>query len=483
VTPEPPVTPETPASPPTLAFDGALDGMDGATRRRLVDRRPLDEDTLRDKVRGLLLRVRRDGDQALMAMAREFDGVDLPGLEIPRERWLHALHTLPQGLRLALERAVRNIDTFHRAQIPADVEVETEPGVRLGRRSTPLPAVGVYAPGGRAAYPSSVLMGVVPARAAGVPEIVVCSPPGPSGEPPAEVMAACALAGATRLFALGGAGAVGAMAYGTASVPRVEAIVGPGNQWVTEAKRQVAGELRIDSPAGPSEVLVLADGEADPVRVAMELVAQAEHDPEAAVVAVTWSPELLDRIREALARQVEVAPRREVVRTALADRGALILAADRAQAMAFAREYAAEHLAIFTRDPQADLEEQTTAGTVFLGEASTVAFGDYITGANHVLPTSARSRSFSGLSVLDFLRFFTWQKLSQEGARSMAEDVGLLADAEGLPGHAAAARARGEGSEARRDAGTGSEARRDAGAGETLPGSGADGTDTAEETP
>jgi len=425
-----------------LAFDGALSDMDGATRRRLVDRRPLDEDALRERVRELLNRVRRDGDQALLAMARDFDGVDLTSLEVPRERWVHALHTLPQGLRLALERAVRNIEAFHRAQIPADVEVETEPGVRLGRRSTPLPAVGVYAPGGRAAYPSSVLMGVVPARAAGVPEIVVCSPPGPSGEPPAEVMAACALAGATRLFVLGGAGAVGAMAYGTETVPRVEAIVGPGNQWVTEAKRQVAGELRIDSPAGPSEVLVVADGGADAERVALELIAQAEHDPEAAVVAVTWSPTLMEAVRDALRTQVARAPRREVVETALADRGALVLTADRAEAMAFTREYAAEHLALYTADPRTDLQEQTTAGTVFVGEAATVAFGDYLTGANHVLPTSARSRSFSGLSVLDFLRFFTWQELTEEGARSMAEDVGLLADAEGLPGHAAAARAR-----------------------------------------
>ncbi len=427
---------------PALAFDGPLDALTPEIRRRIVDRRPTDESKLQEAVRKLIAEVRRDGDDALIRMARDFDGVELESLEVPRSRWTEALDAMSPPVRSELERAVRNLDAFHRAQIPADVELETEPGVRLGRRSTPLPAVGVYAPGGRAAYPSSVLMGVVPAAAAGVPEIVVCSPPGPSGEPPLEVLAACALAGATRLFVLGGAGAVAALAYGTPTVPRVEAIVGPGNQWVTEAKRQVAGELRIDSPAGPSEVLVVAGPEADPARVAMELIAQAEHDPEAAVAAVTWSAPLLEGIRTELASQVAGTPRREVVETALADRGALLLARDRAQALAFSQEYAAEHLALFTDDPRDDLEGQTTAGTVFLGEASSVAFGDYLTGANHVLPTATRSRSFSGLSVLEFLRFFTWQELSEEGASAMAEGTGLLADAEGLPGHAAAARAR-----------------------------------------
>jgi histidinol dehydrogenase len=272
---------------------------------------------------------------------------------------------------------------------------------------------------------------------------VVCSPPGPSGEPPAEVLAACAIAGVTRLFALGGSGAVAALAFGTASVPRVEAIVGPGNQWVTEAKRQVAGELRIDSPAGPSEVLVVASPDADPARVAGELIAQAEHDPEAAVAAVSWDADLLGRIRIELASQVTGSPRKEIIEEALGECGALLLAEDRDEALAFAEAYAAEHLVLFTADPREDLETQTTAGTVFLGEPSSVAFGDYLTGANHVLPTSGRSRSFSGLSVLEFLRFYTWQELSEDGAAAMSEAVGRLADAEGLPGHAAAARARG----------------------------------------
>jgi histidinol dehydrogenase len=410
--------------------------------RRILERRPTGEPDLRERVRGLIDEVREEGDAALLRMARDFDGAEPAALEVPRRRWEDARDALDPELRRQLERAARNIETFHRAQLPGELVLETEPGVRLGRRVVPLRAVGVYAPGGRATYPSSVLMGVVPARVAGVGEIVVCSPPGPSGTPAAEVLAACAIGGATRLFAVGGAGAVAALAHGTGTIPRVDAVVGPGNRWVTEAKRQVAGELRIDMPAGPSEVLVVAGPGADPERVAAELVAQAEHDPEAAVAAVTWDGELLARVRQALVGQSGAAGRKEVVRDALARRGALLLASDRAEALAFAEAYAAEHLALFTEDPRADLATQTTAGTVCLGEPSAVAFGDYLTGGNHVLPTGGRARSFSGLSALDFVRFLTWQQLSDEGARRLAEGTARLAEAEGLPGHAAAARMR-----------------------------------------
>jgi histidinol dehydrogenase len=431
------------ASGLVLAVDARVSDLTPETEALLLDRRPREEGELRRQVAAIMERVRSEGDPALLQMAREFDGVELDELEVPHDRWTEALQALSPEIRGALQRAATNIETFHQALRPADVEVETEPGVRLGRRAVPLSAVGVYAPGGRAAYPSSVLMGVVPARTAGVREIVVCSPPGPDGAPPPEVLAACALGGATRLFAVGGAGAVAALSWGTASVPRVEAVVGPGNRWVTEAKRQVAGHIRIDSPAGPSEVLVVAGPGADPDRVAGELVAQAEHDPDAAVAAVTWDPELKDRIRHALARQVAATPRRQVVEEALAAGGALLLAANRAEALAFAEGYAAEHLALFTDDPRGDLATQTTAGTVFLGESSTVAFGDYLTGANHVLPTGGRARAFSGLSTLDFMRFFTWQELTPEGAAGLAVDTIRLAEAEGLPGHAMAARARG----------------------------------------
>ncbi len=427
-----------------VAVEARVSELGPRERALLLERRPPDEARLRESVRAILDQVRDEGDAALRQMARRFDGVELDALEVPPARWTEALEALDPEVRAALERARRNILAFHRAQLPSEVTLEVEPGVMLGRRAVALPAVGVYAPGGLAAYPSSVLMGVVPARAAGVREVVVCSPPGPEGLPPAEVLAACAIGGATRLFALGGAGAIAALAFGTESVPRVDAIVGPGGQWVTEAKRQVAGELRIDSPAGPSEVLVVADDSANPERVALELLAQAEHDPDAAVAVVSWLPAVLERVREALAAQVAVTPRREIVERALASRGAILLARDRNEALAFAEAYAAEHLALYTRDPEEDLATQSTAGTVFLGDPSSVAFGDYMTGANHVLPTSGRARSFAGLSTLEFVRFFTWQRLSPAGARALADDVDRLARAEGLPAHAAAARARGE---------------------------------------
>jgi len=238
-------------------------------------------------VRGILRDVRARGDRALREMARQFDGVTLESLEVPRETWDAALAALAPDLRAALERAARNIGCAHEAFMPRAVEVQTEPGVFVGRRPDPLARVGVYAPGGRAAYPSSVLMACVPARVAGVREIVVCSPPGrDTGAPPPVVLAAAALAGATRVFAIGGAGAIGAMAFGTVSVPAVQRVVGPGNAWVAEAKRQVAGIVGIDSPAGPSELLAIADQDADPARIARELVAQAEHDPDASALAV-----------------------------------------------------------------------------------------------------------------------------------------------------------------------------------------------------
>lgn len=430
---------------PTLFYEGRLADMDADTRRRLLERAPTDAPDVSATVADMLADVRARGDDALRDMARRFDGVDLESLEVPHARWEAAAATLAPEVRRALERAAANIRRFHEAQRPSDVTVEVEPGVRVTRTWTALDVVGVYAPGGRAAYPSSVLMGVVPARAAGVGEVVVCSPPGPSGEPSPEVMAACALGGADRLFALGGAGAVGALAFGTASVPAVDALVGPGNRWVTEAKRQVAGRVVIDSPAGPSEVLVVADGEADPRLVAHELLAQAEHDPDAACVLVASSPEVAAAAGSELAGLMERAPRRDVAAAALAGAGAIIVTNTTRDALAFARAWAPEHLSIMTADAARDARDVPTAGTVFVGPWSSVAFGDYLTGANHVLPTAGRARSFSGLSTLHFMRSYTVQEVSPAGAAALADDVATLAAAEGLPAHGAAAAARRQG--------------------------------------
>jgi len=425
-----------------LFADGPISELTAEARQQLLDRTPTDQPGLAAAVAGIMDDVRARGDAALREMAERFDGVRLDSLEVRRERWQEALEGLPGGVRSALERAARNIRRFHEAQRPPDVSVEVEPGVRITRTWWPLGRVGVYAPGGRAAYPSSVLMGVVPARAAGVGEIVVCSPPSPGGLPPAEVLAACAIGEADRLFAVGGAGAVAALALGTESIPVVDGIVGPGNRWVTEAKRQVAGRLVIDSPAGPSEVLVLADDTADAELVALELLAQAEHDPEAACVLVTTSRQLADGTRGALARFLSDAPRRDVASAALSSHGGLLVADTLDEALAFAEAYAPEHLSVMTADAIRVARRVRSAGTTFVGPAASVAFGDYLTGANHVLPTAGRARSFSGLSTHHFLRGSTVQEIDARGAASMAEDVAVLASAEGLPAHRAAVLAR-----------------------------------------
>jgi histidinol dehydrogenase len=427
-----------------LSARGRIRDLDADALRALLERAPSDANgSLASATAAILADVSVRGDEALRAMAVRFDRVRLDALEVPRATWDEALASLDTSVRLAFERAAENIRRFHAAQMPGDVVVEIEDGVRVTRTWTPLERVGVYAPGGRAAYPSSVLMGVIPAKAAGVKDVVVCSPPGPDGVPSREVLAACAIGGADRLFALGGAGAIAALTYGTASVPAVDAIVGPGNRWVTEAKRQVAGRILIDSPAGPSEVLVLADETADPSLIACEVLAQAEHDPEAACVVVTTSATIASEAEREIARQLEDAPRADVCRQALAACGAILVADSLDEALSFANRYATEHLSIMTASASADARKVRTAGTTFVGPSASVAVGDYMTGANHVLPTRGRARSFSGLSTLNYLRSFTIQEITPAGARAMADDVETLALAEGLPAHAAAARARG----------------------------------------
>ena len=430
----------------TFRFVGAVEDLSTEECRALFERTTSWDDELRTRVAAIVERVRREGDDALVAMARELDGVTVASaaaLEVPRECWRDALAALDPTLRKAMERAARNIATAHRAFLPTPVEVETEPGVVVGRRADPLAAVGVYAPGGRASYPSSVLMGAVPARVAGVERVIVCSPPcADTGLPSPVVLAAAELADADRVFALGGAGAVAALAYGTATVPRVDRVVGPGNAYVAEAKLQLSGVVAIDSPAGPSELLVICDFTADPAAVARELLAQAEHDPRAAVVAVAVGGEVAEQVAAAVEELLPDHPRSGVVRESLATRGALLEAQTYDEAAAFANRYAAEHVQLSVNEPAQEplLERLRNAGTVFVGDSSSVAFGDYMTGANHVLPTGGLARSYSGLSTLDFIRWTTYQRVTRDAARRMSRDVAAFATAEGLPGHAAAAR-------------------------------------------
>ena len=429
---------------PKLRFGGTVAALSAADRAALLDRTTSGDAGLRQAVAAIVERVRREGDAALREMAARFDGVALESLEVDRARCRAALAALPAALRAAMERAAGNIARAHDAFRPVASEVETEPGVVVGRRPDPLGRVGVYAPGGRAAYPSSVLMGAIPARVAGVGEIVLCSPPSrETGRPSDVVLAAAALAGVERVFALGGAGAIAAMAHGTATVPRVDRIVGPGNAWVAEAKLQCAAACTIDAPAGPSELLVVADGGANARVIVREMIAQAEHDPLACVVAIVVGDTLADEVERALPAAAAAQPRREIVEAALAHAGGVLRARTRDEALALANEYAAEHLLLLVDEPDAALAALRCAGTVFVGASSSVAFGDYMTGANHVLPTGGLARSWSGLSTLDFVRWTTYQRVEPAAARRMAADVGAFADAEGLSAHAAAARAAG----------------------------------------
>lgn len=416
-----------------------LSELDADARERLLVRGRMGDPAVDAAVDVIIRDVRERGDHALRDLARRFDGAELESLEVPREAWTEALAGLDSAVLEALTASADAIRRFHETQRPTATEWQARPGLILGRRPDPLRRVGVYAPGGRAAYPSSLLMGVVPAKVAGVDQVVVCSPPRPDGRPSGLVMAACAIAGADRLFALGGAGAIAAMGLGTASVPRVDRVVGPGNAYVAAAKQRLASVVGIDSPAGPSELLVVADETTDVDVAAGEMLAQAEHDPDAAVVLVATSSSVAVAVAEELRRRVADEPRREVIEAALAGSCALV-AGDLAGALAFAERYAPEHLLLLVEEPRVALKDVRAAGTVFLGSRSSVAFGDYATGANHVLPTGGLARSYSGLAVEDFIRWTTWQEVGEAAASELARVAAPLAKAEGLPAHAAAAR-------------------------------------------
>ncbi|HVP60564.1 MAG TPA: histidinol dehydrogenase [Myxococcaceae bacterium] len=426
-----------------VRWTGPLSALGPEALRTLLSRGQVDsgERELPAKVAALLAEVRTRGDAALRDLARRFDQVILASLEVPREAVRAALERQPPALRRAMERSARNVARVHAAFRPQASWVEVEPGVVVERRPDPLDRVGVYAPGGRASYPSSVLMGAVPARVAGVREVILCSPPGPDGRPSDAVLAAAAVAEVDRVFALGGAGAIAALAYGTESVPAVDRIVGPGNVWVAEAKLQISSRVPIDSPAGPSELLVLLDATSDIEAVARELLAQAEHDPDAAVVAVALDDRSARRLLERVAALVPTAARADVIRPALSGRGAVLVASSLDEAVAFAERWAPEHLMVAVEGASELARRLRNAGTVFVGTSSSGAFGDYLTGANHVLPTAGAARAWSGLSTLDFMRWTTVQTVSRQGAASLSADTDLFATAEGLQAHAAAARA------------------------------------------
>ena len=388
--------------------------------------------------------VRRRGDAALLEYTNRFDRTDAPSvtaLEIPTADMRAALESLPVEDRAALEAAARRIQAFHEKQRGESWSVTEDDGTELGQRVTPLDWVGVYVPGGLAAYPSSVLMNVIPAQVAGVGEIVMASPT-PDGARNPLVLAAAALAGVTRAFAIGGAQAVAALAYGTETVPAVDKIVGPGNAYVAAAKRHVFGTVGIDMIAGPSEILVICDGGTDPDWIAMDLFSQAEHDELAQAILLTPDADFVERVQDSIGRLLPTMPRRAIIEKSLADRGALILTRDLEDACAVANRIAPEHLEISTEQPERWAERIRHAGAIFLGRHASESLGDYCAGPNHVLPTARTARFSSPLGVYDFQKRTSLIRVSPQGARTLGEVAARLADGERLPAHAASARLR-----------------------------------------
>ncbi|ELZ46893.1 bifunctional histidinal dehydrogenase/ histidinol dehydrogenase [Halorubrum californiense DSM 19288] len=412
--------------------------------RRALFERDAGVDGVREDVREIVERVREEGDVAVREFAEEFDGVAVGNVDITDDatRAHEELADADDPVLDAVREAAANVREFHDRQRPEDWRDDFG-GRELGRRFRPIDRVGVYVPGGAAAYPSSALMGIIPAVVAGVDHVAVATPPAAELNP--VTLAAIHEAGADAVYQVGGAQAISALAYGTETVTRVQKIVGPGNKWVTAAKSIVQGDVEIDFLAGPSEVLVLADDTADPDLVAADLVAQAEHDPNASVVAVTDDAALADAVADAVDAQAAEREREETIRAALDNEASGVLhARSMPEAVLFAEEYAAEHLSIVADDDEALLDRITNAGSVFLGPYSPVAAGDYAAGTNHVLPTNGGAKRYGGLSVDTFLRSSTVQRLDRDALDDLSETITSLAKAEGLEAHAESVRKRFE---------------------------------------
>lgn len=388
-----------------------------------------------ETVSAILTDVRKRGDEALRHYTRAFDGVELGALELSDYEldlgFRQADAQLVEILFLAAER-IRN---FHEHQRGNGFMISQEDGVILGQKVTPLERVGIYVPGGTAAYPSSVLMNAIPARLAGVKEIIMVTPPGKNGIPPA-ILAAARVAGVDRVFRIGGAQAVAALAFGTQSVPRVDKITGPGNQYVAEAKKQVFGRVAIDMIAGPSEILVIADGSCNPVFVAADLLAQAEHDRNASAVLVTDSRALAEAVQGELERRLETLPRREIARESIDKNGKIIIVKDIAEAVEISNEIAPEHLELCVDHPFEYLSGIRNAGSVFLGKYTPEALGDYFAGPNHTLPTGGTARFSSPLSVDDFVKKVQYMSYTPKALSKAAASVDYFARREGLSAHA-----------------------------------------------
>ena len=402
------------------------------------------DDRLRREVAGILARVRSEGDSALVELTRELDRVEITGLLVSSREFDEAKTALQPAERSAIRMAAENISRFHRAQLPQPLSVETTPGVVCERLVRPIASVGLYVPAGSAPLPSTALMLGVPANLAGCPTRVLCSPPRADGRVDPAVLYAAGICGISIVVRAGGAQAIGAMAYGTESVPRVDKLFGPGNPWVTEAKEQVAADPRgaaRDLPAGPSEVLVIADDKANPSFVAADLLSQAEHGIDSQVILLTPSEGLLNRVLSEIESQTQSLSRREIVCESLAH-SRVILVRDLPTAVEISNRYAPEHLIMQIEQPREILDQVVAAGSVFLGPWAPETVGDYCSGTNHVLPTYGFARAYSGLGVTDFLRTMTVQTLTEDGLRAIGPIAEQLAALEGLDAHGQAVRKR-----------------------------------------
>ena len=386
-------------------------------------------------VRDIIGNVRTNGDKAVLEYNAKFDGAKLDSLLVSEQEIEEAFASVEPKFLSILEQAAENIRAFHAKQVRNSFVLADRPGIVLGQKVTPIEKVGVYVPGGTAAYPSTVLMDTIPAKIAGCPQIVMVTPPGKDGKINPVILAAAKIAGVNQIFKVGGAQAVAALAYGTESIPKVDKIVGPGNAFVAEAKKQVFGMVSIDMIAGPSEILVIADGKSNPAHVAADLLSQAEHDKLASAVLVTDSEELAQKVSAELEEQIPLLPRAEIARASIDNNGKIIVAESLMSGIDIANEIAPEHLELMVDAPFDYLDAVKNAGSIFMGRNCPEALGDYFAGPNHTLPTSGTARFSNPLSVDDFVKKSQFSYYTAEALSKVAEEINYFANKEGLQGH------------------------------------------------
>jgi len=415
-----------------------IDNLSPEQYRIIMKRSGEDIDSIYEEVREIVLDVRDNGDQVSLDHYKKYKhDLTLEDLEVTKEDVEEAYRNVDLKVIDALKFASENIVKFHRAQMEREMWlIEIADGILAGRMTTPLERIGAYIPGRRAAYPSSILMTILPAKVAGVKEIVACTPPDEGMTINPSTIVAADIAGSTKIFKVGGPWGIASMAYGTTTIPKVGKIVGPGNKYVTAAKIMVFGQVGIDSPAGPSEGMILADETGNADFITIDLLSQSEHDPDAASILVTTSDELALKVANNIKKELPKLPRKEIITSSLTKYSSILIARDMEQAIDFVNEYAPEHLEILTEEPFVTLKKIKNAGSIFMGPFSPIPVGDYASGTNHVLPTGQTARMFSGLSVDDFIKKPTFQYLSKDGLSSLKDTVVTLAEAEGLPLHA-----------------------------------------------